>query len=478
MSEKPEEPSLDRKQKVLMPYLGLDFRSARKRVLDFREVTIPFAEERAKYEALRCIDCPDPPCVQGCPLHNNIPQAMIYASQGEFIKAARVFQKTSNMPQVCGRVCPQEQLCQGSCVLNNTGEPVLIGAIEAYVTDTALRDAPVEPQIPPATGKRVAVVGAGPAGLSCAEQLALHGHAVTILESRPEAGGLLIFGIPGFKLDHQIVFKIIERLKSEGIRFQYETSVGKDLMIDDLLLEEGYDAVFIAVGAGVDSPIKIPGEDLPGIFKATEFLLRATVDFKYLPESMRSIPEVGEKVIVVGGGDTSSDCVRTAKRLGAVNVTCLYRRTEAEMPGVTKDRHLAREEGVEYQFLTQPIRFIAGENGKLASIECIKMELGEEDQYGRRRPVPVAESNFLIDADTVVLAVGYQPYPTIGDTTPGLATHQWGLIVVDENTCQTSREGIYAGGDAKNGPDLVVTAVADGRRAAEAIHFYLSKITP
>jgi glutamate synthase (NADPH/NADH) small chain len=478
MSEKPEESSLDRKQKVLLPYLGLDFRSARKRILDFREVTIPLSEERAKYEALRCIDCPDPPCVQGCPLHNDIPLAMTFASQGEFIEAARVFQETSNMPEVCGRVCPQEQLCQGSCVLNSSGEPVLIGAIEAFVSDTALRDAPVEPQIPTASGKRVAVVGAGPSGLSCAEQLKLKGHAVSVLEARPEAGGLLMFGIPGFKLDHQIVFKIIERLKSEGVKFEFDTSIGKDLMVDDLLLEEGFDAVFIAVGAGVDSPIKIPGEDLPGIYKATEFLLRANVDFKYLPESMRSIPEVGKKVIVVGGGDTSSDCVRTAKRLGAENVTCIYRRTEAEMPGVTKDRHLAREEGVAYQFLTQPIRFIPDQDGELASIECIKMELGEEDQYGRRRPVPVAESNFFIDADTVVLAVGYQPYPTIGDTTPGLATHRWGLIVVDENTCQTSREAIYAGGDAKNGPDLVVTAVADGRRAAEAIHLFLSKDMP
>lgn len=472
MQEQNEQPEmLDRKQKVLLPFLDLDFRSAKKRILDFQEVTIPFDVDRAKFEALRCIDCPDPPCVDGCPVRNNIPLAMTLAAQGKFIESARVFQQTSNMPEVCGRVCPQEQLCQGSCVLNHSGEPVLIGAIEAYVSDIAIQEAPLEREIAPPTGKSIAIIGAGPAGLSCAEQLAIAGHQVTVFEARAEGGGLLLFGIPGFKLNPRIVMRIINKLKAMGINFVHDTCIGTDKTIDELQ-QSGYDAVFISVGAGVDSPIKIPGEDLPGVYSATEFLLRANVNFDLLPEEMRSLPDVGDRVIVIGGGDTSADCVRTAKRLGAKEVICMYRRTEQEMPGVTKDRHLAREEGVEYMFLTQPVKFNANKDGKIASVECVKMELGEPDEKGRRRPVPVEESSFITETDTVVLAIGYQPYPTIGDTTPGLQTHRWGLIVVDENF-QTTREGVYAGGDAVNGPDLVVTAIADARKAAAAIDKYL-----
>jgi glutamate synthase (NADPH/NADH) small chain len=465
---------LDRRRKVLLPFLDLDFRSAQKRILDFREVTIPFDVERAKYEALRCIDCPDPPCVGGCPVRNDIPYAMTLASQGLFVEAGRVFLKTSNMPEVCGRVCPQEQLCQGSCVLNHSGEPVLIGAVEAYVTDILIEEAPPAIPISAYSGKRVAVLGAGPAGLSCAEQLALKGHSVTIFEGNQEGGGLLLYGIPGFKLNPNIVNRILERIKAEGVQFKTGICIGEDKTIDNLL-EEGFDAVFIGIGAGIDSPIKVPGEDLPGVYHATEFLLRSNVDFSLLPHELRALPEVGNRVIVIGGGDTSADCVRSAKRLGAGEVICAYRRTESEMPGVTKDRKLAKEEGVEYRFLTQPVQFFAGSDGKISEVECVKMELGEADSKGRRRPVPVENSNFKIPVDTVILAIGYQPYPTIGDTTPGLETHHWGLITVDENFA-TTRKGVFAGGDAVNGPDLVVTAIADARQAAEAIDRYLAGI--
>ncbi len=474
MTENDSSEPLDRKQKVMLPFLGLDFRSARKRILDFREVTIPFDESRAKFEALRCIDCPDPPCVEGCPVHNNIPLAMTYAANGDFLASAAVFSLTSNMPQICGRVCPQEHLCQGSCVLNHSGEPVLIGAIEAYVSDRALAAGQGMSEKAAPTEKRVAIVGAGPAGLSCAEQLAISGHQVTVFENKSEAGGLLMFGIPGFKLNHEIVRNKIDQLKNLGIRFVFDICIGSDKTVDDLLAE-GFHAVFISVGAGVDSPIKIPGEDLPGIYSATDFLLRANVDPALLPEHMRTPPEVGKRVVVIGGGDTSADCVRTAKRLGAQEVVCVYRRTEEEMPGVDKDRKLAREEGVDYQFLTQPVQFIVGTDGRVAQIESIRMQLGEPDEQGRRKPVPIPGSNFSIDVDTVVLAIGYQPYPTIGETTPGLETHQWGLIVVDDNFA-TSRQGVYAGGDAVNGPDLVVTAIADARRAAESINRYLMTI--
>ncbi len=472
MTEHESSETLDRKQKVMLPFLGLDFRSARKRILDFREVTIPFDESRAKFEALRCIDCPDPPCVQGCPVHNNIPLAMAHAAKGDFLTSADVFRKTSNMPEICGRVCPQEQLCQGSCVLNHSGEPVLIGAIEAYVSDKALAAGSQTMQKAPPTGKKAAVIGAGPAGLSCAEELVILGHDVTVFETKKEAGGLLMFGIPGFKLNSTIVKQKIAQLKELGIRFIFDICIGSDKTVDDLL-DEGFDAIFIGVGAGVDSPIKIPGENLPGIYNATEFLLRANVEPELLPPQMRSLPEVGKRVVVIGGGDTSADCVRTAKRLGAEEVICVYRRTEDEMPGVDKDRELAREEGVEYLFLTQPVKFTAGEDGRVAQIESVKMQLDEPDEKGRRKPVPIEGSNFVTQADTVVLAIGYQPYPTIGDTTPGLETHRWGLIVVDENFAST-RPGVFAGGDAINGPDLVVTAIADARRAAAAIDQYLT----
>jgi len=471
MPQTEEQPELlDRRKKVLLPFFGLDFRSAQKRILDFREVTIPFDADKAKYEALRCIDCPDPPCISGCPVRNNIPLAMALASQGKFMEAGQVFLKTSNMPEVCGRICPQEQLCQGSCVLNHTGEPVLIGAIEAFVSDITRQEVTAAARIP-ATGKKVAVIGAGPAGLTCAEQLVHYGHDVTIFEAHQEGGGLLLFGIPGFKLNPEIVHSILNRIKSEGVHFQTDMTIGVDKNIDDLL-SEGYDAVLIGVGAGVDSPIKIPGEELPGVYHATEFLLRANVDFNLLPENMRTLPEVGKKVIVIGGGDTSADCVRTARRLGAEEVTCVYRRTESEMPGVTKDRKLAKEEGVKYLFLTQPVQFIADTQGKLHEVECVKMARGEADEEGRRRSKPIENSNFQIQADTAILAIGYQPWPTIGDTTPGLQTHHWGLISVAEDYA-TSRKGVFAAGDAVNGPDLVVTAIASARKAAESIDHYL-----
>jgi glutamate synthase (NADPH/NADH) small chain len=465
---------LDSKERVLLPYLGLDFRSARKRILDFKEVIIPFDEERAKYEAQRCIECPDAPCVEACPIGNDIPNIMALIMRGKFLEAAGVFRKTSNMPDICGRICPQEVLCQGSCVLNHTGEPVLIGALEAFVADHEKETAPMKIDIASTTGKQIAVIGGGPAGITCAEQLRKLGHSVVIFEGQKELGGLLTYGIPKFKISSKIVLDKIDQLKKMGIEIKTNSVIGIDKTIDDLL-QDGFNAIFIAVGAGVDSPIKLPGEDLPGIYKATEFLIRANVDHKNLAPELHSPPEVGEKTVVIGGGDTSADCLRTAMRLGSKEVTCLYRRTENEMPGGTRDRAFAKEEGVNYMFLTQPTRFIAGEDGRVVRIECIKMKLCEADEWGRRKPVPIEGSEFTIDTDTVVLAVGYQPYAAIGESTPGLETHKWGLIVVEPETCATTRKGIYAGGDAVNGPDLVVTAMANAFQAASAIDAYLKE---
>jgi glutamate synthase (NADPH/NADH) small chain len=295
---------------------------------------------------------------------------------------------------------------------------------------------------------------------------------VTIFEAKPAAGGLLTYGIPNFKLPKDVVFNRIEDFERAGVKFVFNTFIGKDKTIDDLF-DEGFEAIFIGTGTGVDARMEIPGEDLLGVFEATEFLIQANVHESYLPDGVESKPNLGNKVVIVGGGDTASDALRSAVRLGAEEVTCIYRRTEKEMPGSYKDRELAREEGANYQFLTQPVRFIAGEDGRVAAVECIRMELGEPDQSGRRRPVPIEGSEFIIEADTVVKGIGYWPDPTIGKTTPGLNTHKWGLIITDPDTGETSRPGVFAGGDAVTGPDLVVTACVAGRKSASAIHEYL-----
>jgi glutamate synthase (NADPH/NADH) small chain len=408
-----------------------------------------------------------------CPVHNDIPSAMWLIEQGRFLEAAQIYRQTSSMPEICGRVCPHEQLCQGSCSLRKSHEPVLTGALEAFVTDYERQVlGAIEIPVGSPTGKSVAIVGAGPAGLACAEQLVQLGHQVTIYEARPTYGGLLTYGIPNFKLPKDVVFKRIQDLENAGVKFFFNTWIGRDITVDDLF-SQGFQAVFVGVGSEIDAPMEVPGEDLPGVYKATEFLMRANVSLDLLPAELRQRPEIGRKIVVIGGGDTASDCLRTALRLGADEVTCVYRRTEKEMPGGKKDRHLAMDEGAQYRFLTQPVRFIAGNDGRLAEIECIRMELGEPDAKGRRKPVPVEGSNFIIAADTAILALGYWPDPLIGETTPDLKTSKYGLIIADKQTGATSRPGVYAGGDGVTGPDLVVTAVAAGRRSAAAIDNYL-----
>lgn len=465
--------AIDRKARVHIPFLDLDHRPPEERISDFQDVVIAFDEDRARLEASRCIHCPDPaPCVEACPAHNDIPSAMWLIEHGQFLEAAQLYRQTSSLPEICGRVCPHEQLCQGSCVRSKTQEPVLTGALEAFVTDYERQAFGVAVPVQPANGQRVAVVGAGPAGLTCAEQLVQRGYQVTIFDSKPAAGGLLLYGIPNFKLPKDVVLARWQDLERAGVQFVGNTYVGKDKTVDDLFAE-GYAAVFLGVGASVDAPMQVPGEDLPGVYKATEFLTCGNVDAEILPKDANICLEIGRKVVVIGGGDTASDCLRTALRLGAEEVTCLYRRTEKEMPGGRKDRKLAREEGAQYRFLTQPVRFIAGEDGRLAQVECIRMELGEPDAKGRRRPVPVDGSNFLVDADTAVLALGYWPDPIIGETTPGLNTDKWGLFLADRQSGATSRPGVFAGGDDVTGPDLVVTAMVAGRRAANTIDQYL-----
>jgi glutamate synthase (NADPH) small chain len=410
-----------------------------------------------------------------CPAHNDIPSAMWLIEQGQFLEAARLYRQTSSLPEICGRVCPQEQLCQGSCSQNKSSSPVMTGALEAFVVDYARLAQGADIPVGQPVGKRVAIVGAGPAGMACAEQLVQKGYQVVIFESKPGPGGLLTYGIPSFKLTKNVVFNRIHDLEAAGVEFVYNTYIGKNRTIDDLFAES-YEAVFVGVGTEIDAPMEVPGEDLPGVYKATDFLMRCNVDLDLLPEEMRSRPDIGKKVVVIGGGDTASDCLRTALRLGADEVACLYRRTEKEMPGGRHDRELAKEEGAIYQFLTQPVRFIPGEDGRLKEVECIRMVLGEPDAKGRRRPVPVEGSNFIVQADCAVTAVSYWPDPIIGQTTPGLKTDKWGLIFIDPETGATSRPGVYAGGDDVTGPSLVVTAMVAGRKAAAAIDEYLSSL--
>ena len=468
--------AIDRKFRARIPFVEIALRDPRERVRDFNDVVIPMDAEMAMFEASRCIHCPDPAaCVTACPAHNDIPSAMWLIEQGEFLEAAKIYRQTSSLPEICGRVCPHEQLCQGSCVRSKHHQPVNTGALEAFVTDYERKVLGVEIPKGTPTGKKVAIVGAGPSGLSCAEQLVQKGHQVTIFDAKPAPGGLLLYGIPNFKLPKEVVFARWDDLKRAGVEFVNNTYIGKDKKVDDLF-NEGFQAVYIGVGTLVDAPLEVEGEDLPGVYKATEFLMRANVDHRYLPPEMSSPPEVGRRVVVIGGGDTASDCLRTALRMGAEEVICLYRRTEKEMPGGRKDRQLAREEGAQYQFLTQPIRFIPDSDGHLAQVECLRMELGEPDASGRRRPVPIEGSNFIVEADTAIKALGYWPDPIIGETTPGLETHKWGLIVVDSESGATSRPGVYAGGDVVSGPDLVVTAMVAGRKAARAINDYLSNL--
>jgi glutamate synthase (NADPH/NADH) small chain len=447
------------------------------------EVFLGFDIEAAQLEASRCIQCPTAPCQQACPVHNDIPGAFKLLEIGDANGAANTFRETSNLPELCGRLCPQERLCEGECVVafairpdSHQEPPVSIGKLEAFVTDYQRKNLGVPlPLLPEPSGYKVAVVGAGPAGIAVAEELAKLGHSATMYDAWPEPGGVLLYGIPNFKLSKDVLQDKLKYLDKLGVGFVGNTWVGKDVTVDGLF-EQGFQAVFVGTGAGLGGLLAIPGEEHAGIYAATEFLVRGNLAPERLPEHMREPLQMGKDVVVIGGGDTSMDCVRTAVRLGAENVTCIYRRTETEMLGRTEEREHARQEGVNFQFLTIPLRFLGSAEGRVTGVECQQMALGEPDESGRRRPIPIPHSEFVIPADSVAVAIGYNADPIIKDAVPGMDTNRWNLVEVHPETFMTSRPGVFAGGDNVNGADLVVTALADGRRAAGAIHDYLASL--
>ncbi len=468
---------ISRKERRGLVVVEAAVRDAAERIRDFAEVKLYPGAEWAMEEAKRCLQCPHPQaCVRACPAGNDIPHALWHIEQGDFIAAANVFRETSCLPEICSRVCPQVVQCEGSCVQEGYGEGVRIGLLERFVTDYQRQEegTPI-PEVGPSTGRRVAVIGAGPAGLTVAEVLARLGHQIMVYDAWPKAGGAVRYGIPSFKLPKDIIDEKVRVLEAMGVRFEMSTRIGEDTTVDEMLAS-GVDAVFLGTGAGVKVPLKVPGNDLAGIYLATPFLVSTNLPEADLPPDHVGRPQVGRRVAVIGGGDTAMDCVRSSLRMGAEEVTCVYRRTEAQMPGNTVERKHARHEGAAFIWLAAPVEFYGDDSGHVRAMRCQRMELGEPDDSGRRRPVPIEGDEFTMDVDTVILALGYWPDPLMGETTKDLETHDWGLITADEDTGTTSRPEIFAAGDTVHGPDLVVTAMLGAFRAAESIDAYLQSL--
>lgn len=451
-------------------------RPAEERIKDKEEIYVRYTEDEVIEQARRCIECKTPKCmIEGCPLHNNIPDWIRLTAVGDFREAARISNMTSNMPEICGRVCPQYKLCEGHCALNKKVGSVQIGKIERFINDWLREhDGLPVPDIPAPTGFKVACVGSGPASLACADELRKKGHDVTVFEKKRRAGGLLYYGIPPFKLNKEVVRARIERLEKMGVTFVLNTEVGRDVTLTDLREKHGFDAVFVGIGAPVVKSARCEGEDLKRVFTADEFLVANNVPAVDRPENMKEDIPVGKSVIIFGGGNTAMDCVRTAVREGYEKVSCFYRRSQLEMPAGEKERINAEEEGVQFQYLVAPSKFISNGNGEVKKVECFRMELGEPDDSGRRRPIKIDGSEFTVEADTVVLAIGYDNDLAFTSAIEGLEVDKWGSILVDPESGQSSLEWLFAGGDAVHGADLVVTAVAAGRKAAAGIDDYLN----
>lgn len=455
-----------------IPRVAVREQDPKLRATNFEEVCFGYNDDEAALEASRCLNCKVPRCMEKCPVHVNIPGFIRHLSEGNVREAADTIAVDSSLPSVCGRVCPQESQCEGACVLGIKGEPVAIGKLERYVGDWAISHADEkETPVTKKNGKRVAVVGSGPAGLACASDLAKAGYEVKIFEALHKVGGVLVYGIPEFRLPKErIVAAEVENVRRLGVEIETDVIVGRSTTIDHLLDEEGYDAVFVGSGAGLPRFMGIEGENLNGVFSANEFLTRANLMHAYDCEYDTPII-AGRKAVIVGGGNVAMDAVRTAKRLGSEAVI-VYRRSEAELPARAEEVHHAKEEGIEFKMLTNPVRIIGDEKGWVKGVECVAMELGEPDASGRRSPIEKEGSNFVIDCDVVIMALGTSPNPLIKATTKGLDTNKRGCIVADEEG-RTTREGVFAGGDAVTGAATVILAMGAGRKAAKAIDEYL-----
>lgn len=446
---------------------------AKVRATNFDEVCLGYNKEEAMEEASRCIGCKNAQCIKGCPVAINIPGFIDKVKQGDIEGAYQVISQSSALPAVCGRVCPQESQCEGKCIRGIKGEPVSIGKLERFVADWA-REEGIKPEgAKEKKGKKVAVIGSGPAGLTCAGDLAKMGYDVTIFEALHEAGGVLVYGIPEFRLPkEEVVKKEIENVKSLGVEIETNVIVGKSVTIDELLNEEGFSAVFIGSGAGLPKFMGIPGENANGVFSANEYLTRSNLMKAFLEDAPTPIME-SRKVAVVGGGNVAMDAARTALRLGA-EVHIVYRRSEEELPARVEEVHHAKEEGIIFDLLTNPVEILEDEKGWVKGMKCVRMELGEPDASGRRRPVVIPGSEFTLELDTVIMALGTSPNPLISSTTEGLETNKWKCIVAQEENGQTSKEGVFAGGDAVTGAATVILAMGAGKAGAKGIDEYLS----
>jgi len=462
----------EKKEKI--PRQSMPEQEPNVRAKNFMEVPLGYTPELAVKEAKRCLQCKKPSCVEGCPVNVDIPGFIRHIKEGEFTQAIRNLWSKNSLPAVCGRVCPQEIQCEGVCILGKKDDPVAIGNLERFAADweRAHGTGALPPKADP-TGRKVAVVGSGPSGLTVAGDLIVKGHDVTILEAFHKPGGVLVYGIPEFRLPKEIVAQEIHFLERLGVQVECNAVVGRTVTLDELF-EQGYHAVYIGVGAGLPRFLNIPGENLVGILSANEYLTRANLMKAYLfPEVDTPIPR-GKNVIVLGGGNVAMDSARTALRLGADSVRIVYRRSKTELPARAAEVHHAEEEGIEFLFLTNPVRYLGNDKGRLTGMACLKMELGEPDDSGRRRPVPIEGSEFTLECDLVVVAVGSGANPLLTSATPEMTLNKWGYIVTDPETGKTTKKGVWAGGDIVTGAATVILAMGAGRNAADSIHNYLT----
>jgi glutamate synthase (NADPH/NADH) small chain len=459
------------KPKVRKEVISMSKQGLEERIQNFNEVAFGYAEEEAVAEAERCLQCKKAPCVKACPVEVDIPEFIRLIKEHRFDEAIKKVKEKNSLPAICGRVCPQEEQCQADCTMGKIGDPISVGRLERFVADWERERGYEISQKPTPTGRRIAIVGAGPAGLTVAADLAKLGHEVVVFEALNKPGGVLIYGIPEFRLPKAIVEAEAEYIEKLGVTIKTNAVIGKLRTVKELL--ESFDAIFVGTGAGLPRFMRIPGENLCGIYSANEFLIRVNLMKAYKFPEYDTPVWVGKKVAVIGGGNSAMDSARSALRLGADEVWVIYRRSRKEMPTRLEEVENAEEEGIKFKFLSNPVRYFGDERGWVKGMECIAMELGEPDESGRRRPLPIKGSEFVIDVDTVIVAIGNTANPLIQRTTEGLEVTKWGTIVVDEETGKTSKEGVYAGGDVVSGVATVISAMGAGKRAARAIHEYL-----